>query len=40
VHRDALRRLGCHSMQGFLFSPALPPQDATSYLRRMRDGAL
>jgi diguanylate cyclase (GGDEF)-like protein/PAS domain S-box-containing protein len=40
VHRDALRRLGCQSMQGFLFSPALPPQDATSYLRRMRDGAL
>jgi diguanylate cyclase (GGDEF)-like protein/PAS domain S-box-containing protein len=40
VHRDALRRLGCQSMQGFLFSPALAPQDATSYLRRVRDGAL
>jgi diguanylate cyclase (GGDEF)-like protein/PAS domain S-box-containing protein len=40
VHRDALRRLGCQSMQGFLFSPALAPQEATSYLRRVRDGAL
>jgi diguanylate cyclase (GGDEF)-like protein/PAS domain S-box-containing protein len=39
VHRDALRRLGCQSMQGFLFSPALPPDEATSYLRRARDGA-
>ena len=40
VHRDALQRLGCQSMQGFLFSPALAPQDASTYLRRMRDGAL
>jgi diguanylate cyclase (GGDEF)-like protein/PAS domain S-box-containing protein len=40
VHRDALRRLGCQSMQGFLFSPALPAQEATSYLRRVRDGGL
>ena len=39
VHRDALRRLGCFSMQGFLFSPALAPEEATGYLRRMRDAA-
>ncbi len=39
VHRDALRQLGCHSMQGFLFSAALPAQDASTYLRRIRDGA-
>ncbi|MCC7546732.1 MAG: EAL domain-containing protein [Burkholderiales bacterium] len=40
VHRDALRRLGCHSMQGFLFSPALAPEEATGYLRRMRAAPL
>jgi EAL domain-containing protein (putative c-di-GMP-specific phosphodiesterase class I) len=39
VHRDALRRLGCDSMQGFLFSPAMPAPEASSYLRRVRDGA-
>lgn len=39
AHRDALRRLGCHSMQGFLFSPALAPAEATSYLYGMRRGA-
>jgi diguanylate cyclase (GGDEF)-like protein/PAS domain S-box-containing protein len=40
VHRDMLRNLGCQSMQGFLFSPALTAEETTSYLRRAHDGAL
>ena len=40
VHRDALRRLGCHSMQGFLFSPALAPEEATSYLRKFGESRM
>jgi len=39
AHRDALRQLGCHSMQGFLFSPALPGSEASRYLQRMREGS-
>lgn len=38
-HRDALRRLGCNSMQGFLFSAALPGEELTRYLNRSRDGS-
>jgi len=38
VHRDMLRNLGCQSMQGFLFSPALSADDATAYLRRVQEG--
>jgi diguanylate cyclase (GGDEF)-like protein/PAS domain S-box-containing protein len=40
VHRDVLQRLGCHSMQGFLFSPALPAAEATAYLRRAQQTVL
>ncbi len=29
-----LRRLGCHIMQGYLFSPAVPADDVTGYLAR------
>jgi diguanylate cyclase (GGDEF)-like protein len=29
-----LRRLGCHIMQGFLFSPAVPAEDVSAYLDR------
>lgn len=40
VHRDMLRNLGCQSMQGFLFSPPMAAQEATSYLRRVQETAL
>jgi EAL domain-containing protein (putative c-di-GMP-specific phosphodiesterase class I) len=35
--RTLLEAIGCHEMQGFLFSRALPPDAA---LRLMRDGVL
>jgi diguanylate cyclase (GGDEF)-like protein/PAS domain S-box-containing protein len=38
VHRDMLRNLGCQSMQGFLFSPAMTAQDMTRYLQRVQEG--
>jgi diguanylate cyclase (GGDEF)-like protein len=32
--RDELRRLGCHVMQGYLFSPPVPADDVAGYLAR------
>jgi len=34
VHLSTLARLGCDEMQGFLFSRAVPPDDATAMLGR------
>ena len=34
VHLTTLARLGCDEMQGFLFSPAVPPDAATALLGR------
>jgi EAL domain-containing protein (putative c-di-GMP-specific phosphodiesterase class I) len=31
---DFLRELGCHELQGYLFSPALPPEDFDLFLQR------
>ncbi len=31
---DFLRLLGCHELQGYLFSPALPPEDFDRFLHR------
>ena len=39
VHRDMLRNLGCQSMQGFLFSPALTVEETTTYLHRAQGAA-
>jgi EAL domain-containing protein (putative c-di-GMP-specific phosphodiesterase class I) len=37
---DKLRELGCTEMQGYLFSPAVPPAKLTQLLRSRREKAL
>jgi EAL domain-containing protein (putative c-di-GMP-specific phosphodiesterase class I) len=32
--RDKLKQLGCRQYQGYLYSPALPPEHIAGYLQR------
>jgi EAL domain-containing protein (putative c-di-GMP-specific phosphodiesterase class I) len=36
---DAVRREGCTEVQGYFFSPPLPPSGAAEFLARMAEGS-